>query len=327
MSSDTARLGVYYNQHLVGRIELSEQETYSFQYAQGWLADKGRFPLSFALPLRGEAFGNKDTLAFFENLLPEEEVAKALERRHRMSSPFQFLQKFGKDCAGAVTISAQPPPKVGEHQQKELIDESVLRDALDQQQSLAEVISQTVPGYLSLAGAQDKFPAIFHDGEFFIPLDGSPTPHIVKPAITRQSINGSVFNELYVMRLAGAVGLKTPHCSVHYLGDHPLYVIERYDRRRDERGQWYRLHQEDFCQAQGLRASSKYESAGGPSLSDHFNLIKKHSHPQSRAADIEMFFRWLAFNLLIGNNDCHAKNLSFLHEGGQTALAPFYDLL
>lgn len=38
-------------------------------------------------------------------------------------------------------------------------------------------------------------------------------------------------------------------------------------------------------------------------------------------SDIENFLRWLAFNILVGNNDCHAKNLAFLHKGGKTSLA------
>lgn len=38
-------------------------------------------------------------------------------------------------------------------------------------------------------------------------------------------------------------------------------------------------------------------------------------------------FRWLAFNLLIGNNDNHIKNISFLVDEEGVRLAPFYDLL
>lgn len=320
-------LGVYYQHHPVGRLELSAESTYSFLYDAAWLTHEERFPLSLALPLQPEAFGHRETLAFFENLLPEEGAADALERSHRMSSPFQFLQKFGKDCAGAVTVVTEPPVSSDGPQQTAQLDSEVLQKALDQQLSVAVAVSHTVPGYLSLAGAQDKFAAIYKGGAFYLPTDGSPTTHIVKPAIAHKSIKGSVYNELYVMKLAAAVGLNVPHCTIHSVGEHPLYVIERYDRGYDTQGRVYRVHQEDFCQARGLLPSSKYESAGGPSLLDHYELIKDHSHPRTRAHDLEVFLRWLAFNLFIGNNDCHAKNLSFLHRDGRTALAPFYDLL
>ena len=35
----------------------------------------------------------------------------------------------------------------------------------------------------------------------------------------------------------------------------------------------------------------------------------------------------MIFNFLIGNHDAHGKNFSFLYTGGQTRLAPLYDLL
>lgn len=43
--------------------------------------------------------------------------------------------------------------------------------------------------------------------------------------------------------------------------------------------------------------------------------------------DLSQFLRWFWFNLLIGNNDCHSKNLSFLHTDKGIRLPPFYDLL
>lgn len=320
-------LGVYYERQTVGHLEQLADETYRFRYAKDWLTNKGSFPLSIALPLQEGEYDHRVTLSFFENLLPEESVQDSLARRHRIASPFQFLQKFGKDCAGAIAISEQPPGSPAPGQGDTLIDAKLLETALDEHRSIATVISETEPGYLSLAGAQDKFAAIYRDGQFYLPLEGEPTTHIVKPAIAREAIKGSVYNEVFVMRLAAAVGLTVPRCDIHYIRKHPLYVIERYDRNRLPDGRAQRLHQEDFCQAQGLRSSQKYESAGGPTLVDHFNMIKKHSHPTTRVRDLEDVLRWLAFNLFVGNNDCHAKNLSFLHKDSKTSLAPFYDLL
>ena len=47
-----------------------------------------------------------------------------------------------------------------------------------------------------------------------------------------------------------------------------------YDRVRDEDGTVWRLHQEDFCQALGVPSEKKYQSEGGPSLADCFELIR-----------------------------------------------------
>lgn len=38
-------------------------------------------------------------------------------------------------------------------------------------------------------------------------------------------------------------------------------------------------------------------------------------------------FRWLVFNIAVGNDDCHLKNLSFFVSASGVQLAPHYDLL
>ncbi|MNR20747.1 Serine/threonine-protein kinase HipA [compost metagenome] len=46
------------------------------------------------------------------------------------------------------------------------------------------------------------------------------------------------------------------------------------------------------------------------------------------AGDHKRFLQWVIFNLYVGNNDSHAKNLSVLQSpNGQYRLAPFYDLM
>ena len=125
------------------------------------------------------------------------------------------------------------------------------------------------------------------------------------------------------MRLAAAVGLKVP--SVTLLdGPHPLYLVERFDRVVVEGGV-QRLHQQDLCQAHGLTSAFKYESDGGPTLAAHVHLVQKSSSVPIK--DLEQLLMWFWFNVLIGNNDCHAKNLSLLNTPTGLRLAPFYDLL
>jgi serine/threonine-protein kinase HipA len=43
--------------------------------------------------------------------------------------------------------------------------------------------------------------------------------------------------------------------------------------------------------------------------------------------DIRDFLDGLIFNVLIGNADAHGKNYSFLYQGSDRRLAPFYDLV
>jgi serine/threonine-protein kinase HipA len=43
--------------------------------------------------------------------------------------------------------------------------------------------------------------------------------------------------------------------------------------------------------------------------------------------DLNQLLMWFWFNLVIGNNDCHSKNLAFLQTPKGLRLSPFYDLL
>jgi serine/threonine-protein kinase HipA len=43
--------------------------------------------------------------------------------------------------------------------------------------------------------------------------------------------------------------------------------------------------------------------------------------------DKNRLIQWVVFNVLIGNNDAHGKNISFLLSHDGVRLAPFYDLL
>lgn len=323
-----SRLNVFYEDLKVGELVRNEDLVYSFQYQVEWLKNPKNFPLSLAMPLQEEAFGNRITLSFFENLLPEGEVRDAIARSHNVESSFEFLKEFGQDCAGAVIITEAEisPFKEGSTNKVEIDMQKVFL-AIEENQSVADVVADMEPGYLSLAGAQDKFAAIYEDGKFYLPKNGAPSTHIVKVPIKRSGVKESVHNEYFCMQLAKAIGFDIPHCQIYGEGTHPLFVIERYDRYMDSEGKYHRLHQQDFCQAQGIVSEEKYELKGGPSIKDNYDLIIQNVNIRKRMDNAYAFLDWICFNLLIGNNDSHSKNISFLLKDGKIELAPMYDLL
>ncbi len=322
-----SKLNIFYEDKKVGTLYRDEELIYSFSYSESWLNEKEAFQLSLAMPLRKESFGNKVTLSFFENLLPEGEARDALEKGHDLEGTYGLLENFGNDCAGAIIISAneESPFQVGEEDVKSKIEMDDIFKAIEEKRSVAEVIANLNPGYLSIAGAQDKFVAIYENGNFYLPQNGRPTTHIVKVPIYRSGVKESVYNEYYCMRLAKLVGLNVPHCEVLDDEKHPLFIIERYDRKMGKHVK--RIHQQDFCQAQGFVSEEKYEAKGGPSLKDNYNLIKSNVIITKRSKALFEYLDWICFNILIGNNDSHSKNISFLLVDGKIELAPFYDLL
>ena len=320
-------LYVFYENQRVGVFSRDENLVSSFSYDEQWQVGQSSFPLSLAMPLSGQCFNNKVTLSFFENLIPEGDVLDALERDHNVHGSFEFLERFGQDCAGAVIITADKEfsykPK-STHLKK--IDVEEIYGAIRKKKSIAEVVSQMEPGYLSLAGAQDKFAAILKEGNLFLPTHGAPTTHIIKTPILRHGIKESVYNEFYCMELARAIGLNVAPCEI-LDGVYPLFVTERYDRIKDKQELVQRLHQQDFCQAQGVVSEAKYEFKGGPSIKNNYELLLNHVTATKRIKALQEFLSWVSFNLFIGNNDSHSKNLSLLLVDNKNELAPFYDLL
>ncbi|MCL4415942.1 MAG: HipA domain-containing protein [Actinobacteria bacterium] len=106
-----------------------------------------------------------------------------------------------------------------------------------------------------------------------------------------------------------------------------MLVTERYDRIKDKEEIVHRLHQQDLCQAQGVVSDAKYEFKGGPSIKSNFELLLNHVTATKRIDALQEFLSWISFNLMIGNNDSHSKNISLLLVNNKNELAPFYDLL
>jgi serine/threonine-protein kinase HipA len=102
---------------------------------------------------------------------------------------------------------------------------------------------------LSLAGASHKLPVVFYGVCVGLPLNGTPSSHILK--LVFHTVEDSVINEGFCMALADAMQLKPAKLKVHAVLDHPFLQVERYDRVFDASWHRHRLHQEDFCQALG----------------------------------------------------------------------------
>ena len=317
------KLNIFYGAERVGTVHEDDNEQLSFEYSGDWLGNGKAFSLSLALELREGFFGHRLTKSFFENLLPESSVRK--EFLHGLDdNDFNFLKKYGWECAGAFAIVEGeeyptflfPPRKPVE------VSLQQIEGHLEESKKLTSTIIREHQGKFSLAGAQDKFAAIYRRKKILIPMDGGATTHIIKPPVST-TIHNSPYNEYFCMKLAKRVGLNVPKVDV-IVGKFPLYWVERFDRERRD-GVVERIHQQDFCQALGLTSHKKYQREGGPGLKDQYRIIKEHSNTPGR--DVIQFFRWLWFNILIGNNDCHSKNLALLTTPSGLVLAPFYDLL
>jgi serine/threonine-protein kinase HipA len=322
---DEDALRVWCGPHLVGHLWRDGQDRLGFQYEPDWL--KAGFRLSTQLPLTTEPFAPEAGQAhfFFRNLLPEAGARQRLVASRRLSdSDFVLLREFGGDCAGALSIlPCETEPDGGSGYQ--VLSGTELHELVLRRGTVIQPPGAGPRPRLSLAGAQDKCPVLLRDGEYALPQGVAASSHILKFQVP--DYRHVPLYEAFLGEMARAAGIPAAPSYLDSIEEEKFLVVERYDRFwRD--GEVQRLHQEDFLQALGPGFRDKYQAQGGPGLSECIELVRRYS--EQPAHDLLQLLRWHIFNVLAGNSDAHAKNLSLCQVGEgeeRWRLAPFYDLV
>jgi serine/threonine-protein kinase HipA len=281
--------------------------------------------LSLSLPISERRYPQGIVRPFIDGLLPEGESRKSIARDVgvRPDDTYGLIRELGRDCAGAVVIQPadEPAPPT---------PNTLTADALtpDDVAALVENLRSAPLGAggrvrVSLAGVQEKLLLTrMPDGTWGRPVDGTPSTHILKPEIA--AYPKTVENEAFCMRIAQNLELDVAAVETTEMAKRKLIVVERFDRSVSADGAVARIHQEDFCQAMGVRPDTKYEEDGGPSLQRIAGILQSVAAPDS----LERFLQAVTLNVLIGNGDAHAKNFSLLHHAsGALTLTPLYDLM
>ncbi len=318
-----ADLPVYFEQRLVGTIDMGGREP-GFSYDRRWIDTRGAFPISTTMPLSLERIGAGTFLPWAANLLPESEQLRAVGQFLGMApgDVIGLLSAIGRDTAGALSIGKPGGTS------------SVYWRPVEKPEDLEKIIEE-LPNKpflvgdegvsMSLAGVQSKLAVAVDDARrVCIPLEGSPSTHILKPDAER--LRGGVQNEAFCLTLAKRLNIPVPEVTTGKAGGRTYLLIERYDRK-EVGGRWRRLHQEDFCQALGKPPSAKYESnqtgIRGPTLSETFERIRQLMLPENILRLLDM----VIFNIIACNTDAHAKNYSIMIKAGGVSLAPLYDVM
>jgi serine/threonine-protein kinase HipA len=317
-------LNVWSDQRLVGYLWRNPVGYIGFRYNPQWIT-QGGFAVSHALPLGRDDYTAEGGAAhrFFANLLPEGGVRERIVRDLKISNTdFDLLRAIGGECAGALSIlpvEQQPSVQYSYHS----ITDEELANLVTRRGQVYNWATKDRPR-LSLAGAQDKCPILVRDGNYLLPRQESPSSHILKFELA--DYRHLPAYEAFTTQLAKAVGLPVVDIQLRSIGQKHYALIERYDRLWNECGEVQRLHQEDFCQALGYGHERKYQEDGGPTFAQCYQLVRDVS--SDPANDLLHLLRWQIFNVLAGNSDGHAKNLSLLYlTTGEIRLTPFYDLV
>lgn len=315
-------LSVYINEREIGTLSESEN-IWQFRYEAAWVTAGDSYPLSPALPLTTDVIQDGGSLRpvqwYFDNLLPEETLREdALKKAGiRGNDAFALLEYLGAETAGSLTLLPKGTPLPQHGSLKPLSDADLYARIKDlPRTSLAD----GAPKRMSVAGAQHKLLVVYRDGELFEPVGAAASTHILKPNHPTDRYKSTVINEFFIMRVAQRLQLEVPIVERRYTPE-PVYLIERFDRVTDSNGAVRRLHIIDACQLLNRSSLFKYPGMNLETLKSISQLCR------SRGSARQRLYQWVVFNTLVGNNDNHLKNLSFLvsHEGIE--LAPHYDML
>ncbi len=325
-------LNVYLGRRLIGSLEESN-DLWRFRYETSWAAAEDAFDLSPSLPrstpLHADGGSVRAVQWYFDNLLPEELLRQAISREAGIKGDdaFALLEYLGAESAGALTL-LPPGRAMPEATSARALPDSSLSDRI---RGLPRTtLTAGAPKRMSLAGAQHKLLIVYSRSAIFEPEGATASTHILKPNhVDPNTYPQSVCNEYLTMRLAAAAGLPVPDVFIRHVPE-PVYIVERFDRKvkwlgAAENGtpelSVERLHLIDACQLLNRSRTFKHSGATLESLRQ---IIE---HTTNKAHSRFQLFRWLVFNVLTGNDDCHLKNLSFLVSPDGIKLAPQYDLL
>lgn len=321
------RLAVLLYGQVVGRLErMARGDLPSFSY-EGAYAASGAVPLSLRLPIALTTYSEQRVEPYLRGLLPEnrETLARWADRLGAVPDDiFAILAEMGWECPGAVQFCR--PDEIddllsrnGEY--KPISDTEIaerLRELVD------EPASWSMPGeHWSLGGQQEKFALTMLAGQWHEAHGSAATTHIIKPGI--KALHHQALVEHLTMAAASDLGVDVAASRIVQFDDQWALVVERFDRIIGRDGSVVRVHQEDFCQALGRLPDMKYESRGGPRLTDMAGAVRKWS--SERDDDLMALADFAAVNLVAGAPDGHSKNIALLlAPDGRRRIAPLYDL-
>lgn len=340
--SHSQTLALWANGEYVGRWTTSTRGDMELQYDAAWLASPSGRPLSLSLPfnLNNEVLKGNSVAHYFEGLLPDSDaIRKRVAARFKTGSTdaFDLLGAIGRDCVGALQLlpDGETPRGVGRIEGVMVDEDAIERHLLEvvTPNRFSGAIDADDDFRISLAGAQEKDAFLLWDGKWMKPRGATPTTHIFKLPLglvggRQADFSTSVDNEWLCLRLFKAYGLPTAEASISTFGKQRVLVVERFDRVISTDGtRLFRLMQEDFCQATGSSPLVKYESEGGPGLTQLFTLVQQSLDAER---DLRTLMASQILFWMLRAPDGHAKNFSIQLQAGTAGrfrLTPMYDVM
>ncbi len=219
-----------------------------------------------------------------------------------------YLLESGSDRIGALDFQRSPteyvPRAANNVSMGELIESA---ERVEKGVPLTPELDQALFHGSSIGGARPK--ALIQDqGKKYVAKFSSST-----------DLYSVVKAEFIAMRLAQLAGLNVARVKLVNAANKDVLLIERFDREQEE-GNWSRRAMVSALTLLGLDdMMARYASY------ETLAEIIRHRFTEPKDTLKELFSR-LAFNILCGNTDDHARNHAAFWNGKELTLTPAYDI-
>lgn len=307
------KIDVFANKIKVGTIALTNDNRVAFQYTNEWI-DKGFSINPFKLPLSRQLFFAsslhfKGLFGVFADSLPDS-YGELLLERYLKSKNININELTCLDRLAYVGSSGmgllEYVPDFSVETDRSNIDFDIIQKECDNLLNSMDVdnINELYSLGGSSGGARPKSLIKYEKEEYIIKFSSRFDPKNIAEL------------EYKYMTLAREVGINIPDIKLvtSKLGN-KYFLIKRFDRNGDKR-----IHM--------ISAAALLEvDFRAPSL-DYNDLIKLTRILTKNDEDVIEMYKRMVFNVLIDNQDDHAKNFSFLYDDTNKMyrLSPAYDI-
>ena len=307
------KIDVYKSQQKVGTLAVTNENSIAFQYSKEW--QESGFSLNpFKLPLSNKVFiasspyfrGN---FGVFADSLPDAFGELLLERYLRTKgidieslSPLDRLAYIGNSGMGALEYV--PQYNVIKDNENNDFDElqNECNNLLDSKEVKNIDILYSLGG--SSGGARPKSLITYNGEDYIVKFSSRFDPKNIAEI------------EYNTMLLARSAGINIPTIKlVTTNSGNKYFLIKRFDRKSGKK-----VHM--------VSVAALLECDFRAPCLDYNDLIKVTAVLTNNAEDVIEMYRRMVFNVLIDNQDDHAKNFAFLYDEVNRVyrLAPAYDI-
>lgn len=306
---------------VVGRIARDGMR-YIFNYGRSWLASPEAMPLYLPeLPLRQGAIPPNPPLTMagcLRDAAPDAWGRRVIINRltglrYRDTADLEFdeltyLLHSSSDRVGALDFQESADTYVARQEKTASLEE--LQEAVQliaDGKALPPDLSRALFHGSSVGGARPKA------------LIGDDTRRMIAKFSMPTDSYSVVKAEFIAMRLAKEAGLHVADVALTHASGKDVLLIERFDRVKLPEG-WGRRAMVSALTLFGLdEMQARYAHYG-----DLADIIKARFAEPRR--DLHELFRRIAFNILVGNTDDHARNHAAFWHGDTLSLTPAYDI-